>query len=132
MKPMMKMMIMNNIEGIGIDIIEIDRLKKAIDRFKEPFIKRIFTKDEIIYCKKHKNDIFRFAGRYAAKEAIAKALGTGIGKKLSWQDIEILNDLSGKPFVKLSKKAEATFKNPKILISISHSRKSAVAFSILF
>lgn len=114
-------------KGLGHDIIEIDRIKKAIN---ENFLKKIFSKKEIEYCLKFKYSEIHFAGRFAAKEAIVKALGVGFGKKISFLDIEILNNKNGKPHVKLSKKINLSFKNPNILLSISHSKKIASAIAI--
>lgn len=121
----------NSIVGLGNDIIEIDRVEKAIDRMGHHFIDKIFTLKEQKYCYSFKNASQRFAGRFAAKEAIAKALGKGIGKDVSWQDMEILNDNSGKPYVNLSDKLKMSFNNPIILISISHCTKYANAIAIL-
>lgn len=130
----MKMMTSKNkiIKGLGNDIIEIHRIQRSIERHGERFIERIFTPGEILYCKKHALSYRHFAGRFAAKEAIAKALGTGIGKHLSWLDIEILNDSSGKPSVQLSKKRKDLFVSPHILISISHCKTFATAVAIVY
>ena len=119
---------MKNIKGLGNDIIEIDRIKKAIDLHGEIFLKRLFTEKEIKYCQKHKNNQERFAGRFAAKEAIIKALkGGGFEKKLSFLDIEILNEENGKPYVKFLKDIPG-----KILLTISHCKKMACAVAIFF
>ncbi len=118
---------MNNIiEGIGTDIIEIERIKKSIEHHKDTFINRIFTSRERKYCEKFKNPYPHFAVRFAAKEAVAKALGTGINSKVNWLDIEICNEESGKPYV-IYKKSNS--KN--IFLSISHSEKYAVAFAVI-
>jgi holo-[acyl-carrier protein] synthase len=122
---------MKNIKGIGTDIIEVDRLKKAIDRNGEAFLKRIFTQNEIEYCNKFKDSFLHFAARFAAKEAISKALGSGLGKKLSFLDIEIKNEKDGKPIAYFSNKAKKKFSNPLVLISISHTKALATAFAIL-
>ena len=118
------------IKGIGNDIIEVDRLQKAIDRHGHHIIDKIFTPAEQNYCLKYTSPSERFAGRFAAKESVAKALGVGIGKEISWNDIEILNNNSGKPFVKLSDKVKKSFHNPQILISLSHTSKYASAVAI--
>ncbi|KPK33502.1 MAG: 4'-phosphopantetheinyl transferase [Chlamydiae bacterium SM23_39] len=117
--------------GLGNDILEIDRFKKAYERYKIAFLKKIFTEEEIKYCFRYKNFIIHFAGKFSAKEAVVKALGIGFGKKISFTDIEILNEKNGRPFVSFSKKIKKNFKNPKILISISHSKKFAMAVAIL-
>ena len=109
-------------KGIGIDIIEIDRVKAAVKKHGRSFLERVFTPRELEYCSSHK--AFKFpelAVRFAAKEAYAKAIGTGI-KGLRWQDIEVVNNRQGKPLIalkgKISKKAQ---------VSLSHSRDYAVA-----
>jgi len=113
--------------GIGNDIIEIERIKGVIERHGQRFLDRLFTKKEQIYCQKAKEPYRHYAGRFAAKEAIAKAIGTGFGPDLSWTEIEILNDPSGKP--------TARVKNNKsqghVLISISHCKHYATAFCII-
>lgn len=115
------------IKGLGNDIIEIDRIKKAVEDKGQFFLDRIFTKEEQEYCNKN---FAHLAGRFAAKEAIAKALGAGIGEKIGWLDLEISNNDSGKPQVKISEKVKKNFHNPTILISISHCRHYATAMAI--
>ena len=111
--------------GIGTDIIEISRIAKAVDRWGDHFINHVFTKDEIAYCRRHKFPAQNFAGRFAAKEAVIKALPSI--KDLQWTDIEIINDASGKPHCTVA------YKNLKqsIHISISHTNKYATAFAII-
>lgn len=112
--------------SIGNDIIETKRIEKACEKFNNKFKKRIFTDNEIKYCEsKGKNKYQSYAGRFAAKEAVFKAVSTYLENKFSleWTDIEILNDLNGKPFVKLDK-----IKDIKdIDISISHVKEYAIA-----
>lgn len=122
-----KAMMSIDFSGIGTDLVEIERIKKSIERQGEHLLRRLFTEKEIAYCQKFRESHERFAARFAAKEAIAKALGTGLGKDLQWLDLEILNDSSGKPYVDLSKSAKKRFSNPKILLSISHSKTHAIA-----
>lgn len=110
--------------GIGTDIIEIDRIQKAITRWGDNFLRHVFLEEEIEYAQKYKFPPQHFAGRFAAKEAIYKAVGNDT---LGWKDIKILNDRSGKPYCTLTDK---TFKN-KILLSISHTRNYAVASAIV-
>ena len=123
---------MKNIEGIGSDIIEVERIKKAIKRQKKAFIEKVFTKQEIQYAKKFKDSFIHFAGRFAAKEAIVKALGVGFSSNISWQDICISNDEMGKPQVTFSSKVNKRFHNPKILLSISHCHEYAMAVALFF
>ena len=119
------------IKGIGNDVLEVDRLQKAIDRHGHHFVDKIFSIKEQDYCFKFNNPSERLAGRFAAKEAIAKALGTGIGTEVNWHDIEIVNDeRNGKPNVILSDKIKKAFNDPKIFVSISHTNKYATAMAI--
>lgn len=118
------------IHGVGTDIIEIKRVEQSIERYGQRFLDRLFTLKEQEYCLKHKESARHFAGRFAAKEAIAKALGTGISDSIGWLDMEILNDRAGKPNLKLSKHVKELFGSPSLHLSISHSRDHAVAFAI--
>ena len=122
----------DSICGLGNDIIEISRVRKSIERHGLHFISRLFTQKEQDHCYKYKDPVPHFAGRFAAKEAIAKALGTGFGSQVSWHDIEILNDDLGKPVVMISDILQNRFSNPTILVSISHSTDYASAVAIWF
>ena len=113
------------INGIGIDIIEIDRIQKAIDRWGEGFLKHVFNDEEIEYALKRKFPTQHYAARFAAKEAIYKAFGSY--KTLGWKDMTILNDENGRPYCRLKDKK---IKN-KILLSISHTKNYAVANAII-
>lgn len=118
------------IYGIGIDIIEVERIATSIKEFGERFLQRIFTEDERAYCLEQHDAAPYFAARFAAKEAIAKALGTGIGKDVSWLDLEIRRAASGEPSVHLSGNA-AIFCQQRgigeIKISLTHARDYAAA-----
>lgn len=111
--------------GVGIDIIEVKRIKKLMEEYGERFFKRILTENEIIYCKKFSKPDLHFAGRFASKEAYSKAIGTGVGKEFSWKDIEILNNEKGKPYIVHLK--ENTFSEMKFDVSISHTEDYACA-----
>jgi len=116
------------IHGIGTDIIEVKRIEQSIGRYKQRFLDRVFTAKEQTYCQRHKDSSRHFAGRFAAKEAVAKAIGTGLSEGIGWLDIEISNDIKGRPVVRLSPKL-VFFTPPIIHVSISHSRDYAVAFA---
>lgn len=118
------------IKGLGTDIIEISRIASSIERYGQRFLDKMFTAKEQDYCLQHTTSATHFAGRFAAKEAVVKALGTGFGASASWLDIEILNDEQGKPYVTLSPTLNRLFHNPKILISISHCKSFATATAI--
>lgn len=120
------------VKGIGVDIVEIDRIK--VDIIKKEFIKRIFTEEEIKYCQSKANPEIHFAGRFAAKEAVSKAIGTGI-RGLKWTDIEVLPDKLGMPLVYLGIAANNIAKGQgitEVMVSISHCDKYAVAYATAF
>jgi len=119
------------IKGIGVDIVEISRIKQAINKHQR-FKKRFFTSSENEYCEGKADAMQHYAGRFAAKEAVVKALGTGF-KGFKWQSIEIINTSSGKPEVRLKDKASLIadeLKIKEIMISISHSENYAIAQAI--
>ncbi len=118
------------LQGLGNDIIEISRVREAHQEHGEAFLNRLFTKKEQDYCSLHKDPFPRFAGRFAAKEAIAKALGCGIGKEAAWHDIQILANENGKPEVHFSGELKKRFKDPKVLVTISHCKEYASAVAI--
>src|ERR1700691_5136228 len=95
--------------GTGIDIIEVARIASSFEKFGERFVNRILLPDEIAYCLSHKNPAPFIAARFAAKEAISKAYGTGIGAPLGWQDMEIRHKESGEPSVVLHSKGKKLF-----------------------
>ena len=99
--------------GIGTDIVNIKRMQKLLKSNSNNFKNRIFSKNEIIYCEKKRNPSSFYAKRFAAKEALSKALGTGIRKGINFKDIEILNDNFGKPSINL-KGSTANFLKRKI------------------
>lgn len=114
------------ITGIGTDIIEIERIARAVESSPR-FATKIFTKAERDYCLGKKNCSAHLAARFAAKEAVAKA----IGRSLSWQEVELTNGNSGKPTVKLSGEAERLTQGCRVMITVSHSRNYATATAIL-
>src|SRR5579863_412216 len=89
------------IVGLGVDITQVDRITEAIERRGPRFLERVFTPSEIAYCQKHRGSAERFAGRFAAKEAAMKALGTGWTHGVRWRDIEVVRERSGKPTLHL-------------------------------
>ena len=120
--------------GTGIDIIEVARVQASHERFGERFLNRILLADEIAYCLSHKNPGPFLAARFAAKEAVSKAFGTGIGAQLGWQDIEIRRKQSGEPFVVLHGRGKKLFKSrraKRLLVSLSHTANYAAATAVL-
>lgn len=122
------------IVGLGTDIAEIDRITAAIERHGQAFIKRVFTENEIWYCERHRGKYERYAARFAAKEAMMKALGTGWRKGVRWRDIEVRNAAGGKPEIFLTGEAEkhaARLGARHFHISITHSGNLALAQVVL-
>lgn len=121
-----------NVIGIGTDIVECLRVAKMIEKHEDLFIQRVYTPGEIEYCAARKSATQHYAGRWAAKEAILKAIGTGWSNGIQWTDIEVVNEMGGKPFVRLGGQAKeicASRGIEDILISISHCRMFATAFA---
>ena len=119
--------------GIGIDVVEVDRIASAIERHGEPFLAKLFTAGERAYCDGQKNPALHYAARFAAKEAVSKALGTGIGGQAGWLDLEITRDPAGAP--KLAMRGAAAgfaLENgiTEIQISLTHAREYAAANAI--
>ena len=123
-----------NLIGIGIDVVEVSRIKSSLDEFGEKFLTRIFTETEREYCQKQKRPELHLAARFAAKEAIAKAFGTGIGKEVGWLDMEIIRRPSGEPEVKLIG-AAAAFAETKgvsqVMVSLTHAKHYAAANAVI-
>src|SRR2546423_11932413 len=120
--------------GIGIDIIEVARIEASYERFGERFLNRILHPNEISYCLSHKAPGPFLAARFAAKEAISKAFGTGIGAQLGWQDMEVGRKESGEPFVILHEAGQKLMQSRgarAVLISLSHNQAHASAVAIL-
>ena len=118
------------IVGLGVDITEVDRIEAAIARHGRPFLERLFTPSEIAYCEKHRHRAERFAGRFAAKEAAMKALGTGWTQGVRWVDIEVVRELSGKPTLRLSGATRAIADRlgvKHIAVTITHDGNTALA-----
>lgn len=119
--------------GIGTDIIECLRIARMIERHGELFVNRVYTPHEISYCRERKEATQHYAGRWAAKEAVLKVLGTGWRKGISWRDIEVQNIPGGKPFVTLrggARKVSLDLGIDEIQVSISHCRSYAVAYAL--
>src|ERR1700676_1003083 len=118
------------IVGLGVDIAEGDRIAAAIERRGRPFLERVFTPAEIAYCERHRNRFERYAGRFAAKEAAMKALGTGWTSGVRWRDIEVTRQPSGRPTLELhgaTRQHAERLGVRQISISITHSGNTAFA-----
>lgn len=120
--------------GTGIDIIEVERIGASFEKFGERFLRRILRPGEIAYCLSHKQPAPFLAARFAAKEAVSKAFGTGIGAALGWQDIEVCRRESGEPYVVLHDKGRELFARrgaARLLLSLSHTQNYAAAVAVL-
>ena len=121
------------IVGLGTDIVEIARIGQMIERHGELFLQRVYTEGEIRYCQQRREAMQHYAGRWAAKEAVMKTLGTGFTKGVGFQDIEVVSRKSGQPLIKLSGGAReyaAQRGVDDVLITISHCRTYATATAI--
>lgn len=119
----------------GVDIVEIDRIKESLESIGDPFKNRIFTEKEIDYCEARKAAKYQsYAARFAAKEAVSKAFGTGLTSVVTWKDVEVLNNENGKPYVILSGGAKKLYEQMGgigLSISLSHSKNYAVAYAVM-
>ena len=119
--------------GIGIDIIEIYRIKESVERYGDRFLNKIYTQKELEYCLKKKYKYQHLAARFAAKEAVYKALATGWNEDVGWQNIEISNEPNGMPIVTLKGKLKRFLSEDKDLkISMSHSRDYVACMAIIY
>ncbi|HEV8538345.1 MAG TPA: holo-ACP synthase [Bacteroidota bacterium] len=119
------------IQGIGIDVVEVSRVQRAINQWGIIFLHKIFTPRELAYAESKKNPTPHIAARFAVKEAVAKALSTGWSGGFRWKDVEVENDVSGKPSVLLYGRVKELLHGSKILVSISHSENVVVAFAVI-
>ncbi len=121
------------IVGLGTDIVEIVRIGQMVERHGEMFLNRVYTEEEVRYCQRKKESYEHFAGRWAAKEAVMKALGTGFIRGIGWRDIEVLSQKSGQPTIAIHGGASDFAEKlgiDQILITISHCRAYATATAI--
>ena len=119
--------------GTGIDIVNIKRMKKALGKWGASFKKKVFTAREMEYCAKKSKSAQHFAARFAVKEAVLKALGSGMAAKMKWIDVEVVNESNGKPNVRLSgeiKKIAQKKRVKNVFVSIAHTEDYAVAQAI--
>jgi holo-[acyl-carrier protein] synthase len=116
--------------GTGVDLIEVERIAQSIERYGERFLRRIYTDDEIAYCSRRRSSAESFAARFAAKEAGAKALGTGISRGVTWSEFQIEREPSGRPILELRGRAAqlaAELGVKRISLSLTHTGSLAMA-----
>ncbi|NIR53155.1 holo-[acyl-carrier-protein] synthase [candidate division KSB1 bacterium] len=114
-------------KDLGVDLVDVHRIEKIIEKWGRRFLERIFTQNEIHRCNKRVTAAECFAARFAAKEALAKALGHGWCQHFSWTDVEVVNQESGKPHISVDGKTKELVKNKRIVLSLSHTETHAVA-----
>ena len=119
------------IEGIGVDVVEIQRIQEVITTWGDRFLQKTFTETELAYAHSKANPVPHIAARFAVKEAVAKALATGWSGGFRWKDVEVRNDESGKPSVILYGKVKEILKESRIMVSLSHSDTVVVAFAVI-
>ena len=120
--------------GVGVDLVETKRIENSLERFGDRFLQRVFTNGEIAYCNSMKFPARHLAARFAAKEAVSKAFGTGIGHAMGWRDIDVQKKESGEPFIVLDGKAKelaATRGVTRVWISLSHTDNYAAATIVI-
>ncbi len=120
--------------GTGVDIVETARIHDSLEKFGERFLNRCFWPDEVAYCRSMKFPALHLAARFAAKESISKAFGTGIGAKLGWKDMEIRRCDSGEPYVLLHGKGEELARErgvTEVFVSLSHCKDYAAAHAVI-
>lgn len=120
--------------GVGVDMVECARIEHSLERFGNRFLQRVFTAGEIAYCESMKYPARHFAARFAAKEAVSKAFGTGIGKAMGWRDIDVRREGSGQPFIVLEGGAEKLAVRRgvnAVYVSLSHTDHHAVATAVI-
>jgi holo-[acyl-carrier protein] synthase len=117
--------------GVGIDIIEVDRIRRAIDRWGERFLGRVYTPGEIRYCQARSRPELSFAARFAVKEAAMKALGRGPKGGIRWKHLEVVNQPSGAPVLRPDHRLQQLLGTRVLLISLTHTRQQAMATALL-
>lgn len=119
------------VEGVGIDITEVSRIRKSIEEYGDIFTDKIFTAAEKAYCLEKPLPFQHFAARFAAKEAFSKATGTGWDDSFSWQEVEVVNEPSGRPYLRLSGLALSKFGEKRVFLSLSHSGDHVAAVVVV-
>jgi holo-[acyl-carrier protein] synthase len=122
---------MQGIQGIGVDVIDMQRIRKTIEELGDSLLQKLFTEAEIRYCTSKKFPHQHFAARFAAKEAVSKALQTGWSGVFRWKDVEVVNEPSGAPKILLHNDLAAILKNNTIHLTISHTESTVVAFAVI-
>ena len=122
---------MGRIQGIGVDVVDVQRMKTSLEQQGEALTAKLFTQQEVEYCRLKKNPHEHFAARFAAKEAVSKAMQTGWSGTFRWKDVEVVNEPSGAPRIVLYKEVAESLKRSKVHLSLSHTENTVVAFAVI-
>jgi holo-[acyl-carrier protein] synthase len=122
---------MSKILGIGVDVVDVQRMKDVLEKQGKVFLDKVFSDMEVTYCKTRKKPYIHFGARFAAKEAVAKAMRTGWSGAFHWRDIEVVNDQSGAPHILLSRDVAKALDQCSVHLSLSHTDNTIVAFVVL-
>ena len=122
---------MGRILGIGVDVVDVVRMKEALQRQGDHFVRKVFTPAEVQYCRGKKKPHEHFAARFAAKEAVGKAIQTGWSGVFRWKDVEVMNEPSGAPRIILHNKMAEQLRTKHIHLSLSHSESTVIAFAVI-
>jgi holo-[acyl-carrier protein] synthase len=119
------------VRGIGVDIIEIERVRRSIESTGRGFLEKVYTGGEIAYCDGKAHRFQHYAARFAAKEALAKALSTGWAGEFRWKDVEVTNEPSGQPRFALHGRLSESLAGASVMLSLSHSESHVVAMVVI-
>lgn len=125
---------MTDVKGVGVDLAQIPRLRRVVERWDDRFLRRVFTEDEIAYCRRRRDPIPHFAARFAAKEATLKALGTGLSMGVNWRELEVRRERGQAPTMVLRGRTQAIARAKgasRVLLSLSHDGDYAMAHALL-
>ncbi len=120
--------------GVGVDLVEVGRIANMLEQHGERFLEKVYTEEEREYCMGKKHPPIHLAARFAAKEAVSKCFGTGIGSELSWHSVSVINGSNGQPQVRLDDQGSKLLSRKRgesVLISLSHTESMATAFAVL-
>ena len=119
------------IQGIGVDVVDVTRMKSILKEQGDAFVERVFTEAEISYCRSKQYPEQHFAARFAAKEAVSKAMQTGWSGIFRWKDVEVVNEASGAPRVVLYGEVVRSLERNTVHLSLSHTENTVVAFAVI-
>lgn len=119
------------IQGIGVDVVDVERMKSILAEQGAAFVERVFTDIEVAYCRSKQNPEQHFAARFAAKEAVSKAMQTGWSGIFRWKDVEVVNEPSGAPKIFLYREVAASLGKSAVHLSLSHTENTVVALAII-